>query len=101
MDSYQIILGPVLTEKAFKDRENNCYHFWVHPKATKNQIRVAVTQLFGVKPVAIRTILLKGKRKRIWRQNKIIQKPTRKKAIIQFDRSVKLGQLDQLVRSDR
>jgi len=90
MDSYQIILGPVLTEKAFKDQENNCYHFWVHPKATKNQIRVAITQLFGVKPVAIRTILLKGKRKRIWRQNRLIQKPTRKKAIIQLEEGKKI-----------
>ena len=90
MDNYQIILGPVLTEKAFKDQESNYYHFWVHPKATKNQIRVAVIQLFGVKPRAIRTILLKGKRKRIWRQNRLIQKSIRKKAIIQLEEGKKI-----------
>ena len=90
MDNYQIILGPVLTEKALKDQENNCYHFWVHPKATKNQIKAALIQLFGVKPIAIRTILLKGKRKRIWRQNRLIQKPLRKKAIIQLEEGKKM-----------
>lgn len=90
MDNYQVILGPVLTEKALKDQEKNCYHLWVHPKATKNQVKVAVMQLFGVKPVAIRTILLKGKRKRVWRQNRLIQKSTRKKAVIQLEEGKKI-----------
>ena len=84
MDSHQIILAPVLTEKAIADQKRGRFHLWVYPKASKTQIKRAVKQLFGVEAVEIRTILQKGKRKRLWRQNKLIQKPDRKKALIQL-----------------
>ncbi len=93
MDSYQVILGPVLTEKAVKDQERYCYHFWVHPKANKNQIREALTTLLGQRPIKLRTILLKGKRKMLWRQRRIVQKPSRKKALAYFDRAIDLDRL--------
>jgi len=93
MNNYQVILGPVLTEKAVKSQEQYCYQFWVHPKANKNQIREALKELLGQKPVKVRTIVLKGKRKMILSQRRIIQKPKRKKALAFFDHPVDLDRL--------
>jgi len=90
MDSHQIILKPVLTEKGLAKQESGSYSFWVQPKATKNQIKEAVRVLFGVRPVAVRTILVKGKRRKNRRRNFITQRPLRKKAIIQLKKDEKI-----------
>jgi len=83
-------LKPVLTEKGLAKQESGSYVFWVQPRATKDQIREAVKGLFGVKPVAVRTILVKGKRKKNRRQNFITQRPLRKKAIVQLKKDEKI-----------
>jgi large subunit ribosomal protein L23 len=84
MDSYNVIRKPLHTEKGVDDmRESNTYHFEVLPAATKSQIRHAIEELFpGRKVVDVRTILLKGKRRRV--RNIIGTTGTRKKAIVRL-----------------
>jgi large subunit ribosomal protein L23 len=60
---YQTILAPVVTEKATLNNERGQVTFKVAVDATKPQIRAAVEGLFGVKVLAVNTILVKGKRK--------------------------------------
>jgi large subunit ribosomal protein L23 len=60
---YQTILSPVVTEKATLNNERGQVTFKVAVDATKPQIRAAVEGLFGVKVLAVNTILVKGKRK--------------------------------------
>ncbi|MDZ4224834.1 MAG: 50S ribosomal protein L23 [bacterium] len=63
-----VILRPLITEKAAKQREKtNEYFFVVHAKATKPMIRDAVQALFNVKVVDVRTAILPGKRKKVGR----------------------------------
>jgi len=64
MKSHQIIIAPVMTEKAIAGQERNLYQFWVKKSADKNQIRHAFEEIFKIKPIAVRTILLKGKSKK-------------------------------------
>lgn len=59
----QIIKQPVLTEKAMKLQESNCYMFWIDPKANKAQTKAAVERLFEVKPASVRTARVGGKKK--------------------------------------
>ncbi|MGF1455709.1 MAG: 50S ribosomal protein L23 [Alphaproteobacteria bacterium] len=61
---FDVILGPVITEKATLASENNQVIFRVALDATKPAIRDAVEALFKVKVKAVNTILVKGKRKR-------------------------------------
>lgn len=84
MDSHHIIRKPLHTEKGVDDmRDNNTYHFEVLPAATKSQIRHAIEELFpGRKVVDVRTVLVKGKRRRM-RMN-ISTTSTRKKAIVRL-----------------
>lgn len=61
---YQTILSPVVTEKATALSERNQVVFKVALDATKPQIKAAVETLFGVKVLAVNTIVMKGKTKR-------------------------------------
>ena len=62
---YDVIVAPVITEKATIASENNQVVFKVRRNATKPQIKAAVEGLFGVNVVAVNTIVRKGKTKRV------------------------------------
>jgi large subunit ribosomal protein L23 len=60
-----VLIEPILSEKATILREEGKYVFKVQPSATKPQIKEAVTKLFGVKVVGCTTINVFGKMKRL------------------------------------
>ncbi len=61
---FRIILRPVITEKATALGERGQVVFQVAPEATKPEIKAAIEGLFGVKVVAVNTLVSKGKVKR-------------------------------------
>lgn len=61
---YDVILSPVITEKATLGAENNQVTFRVPLTATKPEIKAAVENLFDVKVKAVNTLRQKGKIKR-------------------------------------
>lgn len=61
---YDVILGPVVTEKSTMVSEYNQIIFRVPLTATKPQIKAAVEGLFDVTVEAVNTIRVKGKTKR-------------------------------------
>ena len=81
--SYQIILKPIVTEKATKLSEFNKVVFEVAIKSNKNEIKGAVEKLFSVKVKAVNIVNIKGKLKRfkgiLGRRNSI------KKAIVTLE----------------
>ena len=60
---YDIIVAPVVTEKATLASEHNKVMFKVSGKATKPQIKEAVEKLFDVKVKRVNTLIRKGKTK--------------------------------------
>ena len=60
---YDVILSPVITEKATIASELNKVVFNVRKDASKDQIQAAVERLFDVKVVGINTMIRKGKTK--------------------------------------
>jgi large subunit ribosomal protein L23 len=60
---YDIILSPVITEKATRMSEHNQIVFRVANDATKPEIKAAVEGVFGVKVTAVNTVTVKGKKK--------------------------------------
>jgi large subunit ribosomal protein L23 len=58
---YDIIISPVITEKATIASERNQVTFKVAPGATKPQIKEAVEKLFDVKVKSVNTLTRKGK----------------------------------------
>ena len=61
---YDMILGPVVTEKSTQGSEHNQVTFKVRTDATKPQIKKAVEGLFEVKVRKVNTSMVKGKAKR-------------------------------------
>lgn len=61
---YDLILGPVITEKSTRGSEHNQVTFRVRKEATKPNIKTAIEGLFGVKVKAVNTLNQKGKVKR-------------------------------------
>ena len=59
-----IILAPVVSEKAYGLLEENQYTFLVHPDANKTQIKIAIEEIFGVQVTSVNTANRQGKRKR-------------------------------------
>jgi large subunit ribosomal protein L23 len=60
-----LILKPIITEKATRQLEQNKYVFDVVPKASKPQIKAAIESLFDVKVVKVNTIHLPRRKKRV------------------------------------
>ena len=62
---YDIILGPVVTEKSTRGSEDGQVTFKVSLDASKPEIKKAVESLFEVKVKQVNTIRMKGKAKRL------------------------------------
>jgi large subunit ribosomal protein L23 len=60
---YDVILSPVITEKATLASDKNQVMFRVARDATKPQIKEAVEKLFDVKVKSVNTLVRKGKTK--------------------------------------
>lgn len=60
---YDVIVAPVITEKATLASEENKVVFKVRKDATKPQIKEAVERLFDVKVDSVNTLVRKGKKK--------------------------------------
>lgn len=60
---YDVIVSPVITEKATMASEMNQVVFNVRKDATKPQIKTAVERLFDVKVERVNTLVRKGKKK--------------------------------------
>ncbi len=60
---HDVILSPVITEKATKLTDHNQIVFRVPLEATKPAIAKAVEELFKVKVKAVNTVRIKGKNK--------------------------------------
>lgn len=80
---YDVILSPVITEKATKLTETNQIVFRVALDATKPAIAKAVADLFKVKVKAVNTIRVKGKKKLF--RGKPYTKSDFKKAIVTLE----------------
>ena len=80
MFAEDIILKPVLTEKAYDGIASKKYTFYVKKDANKVEIKLAVEKLFGVQVDKVNTMNCKGKLKRMGRNQGYT--PDRKKAIV-------------------
>ena len=63
-DPRDVIIAPVVSEKAYGLLEQGVYTFLVSPDANKTQIKIAVQEIFGVTVESVNTANRKGKRKR-------------------------------------
>jgi len=85
---YDIILAPVITEKATTASEHGKVIFKVALTATKPQIKEAVEKLFDVKVKSVNTLRRRGK----WKAFKGLlgQQSTTKRAVVTLEEGQKI-----------
>jgi len=81
-DPRDVILEPVVSEKAYGLIEDNVYTFKVASSASKPEIRDAVQAIFDVKVTNVNTLVRKGKRRRDRRTGIYSKRPNIKRAIV-------------------
>ncbi len=80
---YEVVRGPIITEKATLGSEHNQVTFRVAIDANKNEIKTAIEGLFDVKVRAVNTSRMKGKVKR-WR-GRLGKRVATKKAMVTLE----------------
>ena len=65
---YQVILRPLITEKATILAGDHKYAFEVDRRANKNQIRQAIETAFSVRVEKVNTMNVRGKSRRVGRR---------------------------------
>jgi large subunit ribosomal protein L23 len=89
MQYEDILIEPVLSEKANMLREQGKYVFKVAMSANKIQIKEAVRRLFNVNPVSCTVMVVGGKPKRLRYRSGYTA--TWKKAIVRLAKDEKIG----------
>jgi large subunit ribosomal protein L23 len=64
VNSRQVLIKPVVSEKSYALLAANKYTFRIHPDANKTQVRQAVEDIFGVRVEDVRTANVRPKPKR-------------------------------------
>ncbi len=82
MKAQDIIIKPILTEKGYDGIASKKYTFKVAKGANKTQIKMAVEELFEVKVASVNTCNVRGKLKRMGRNEGLTS--SYKKAIVQL-----------------
>ena len=80
-----ILIQPVISEKSMEASETeHKYHFKVHPKANKVEIRRAVEAIFNVRVESVNTLNVRGKTRRRSPRHRIGKTADWKKAVVQL-----------------
>jgi len=87
MNAQDIILKPLLTEKSYAGINDKKYVFVVAKKANKTDIKLAVEKLFDVKVESVNTANVRGKMKRMGKNEGMTA--SYKKAIVQLKKDSK------------
>ena len=64
MTAYDIVIRPIITERAMAGAADKKYVFEVAKSAGKVEIKKAVEEIFGVKVIRVTTTTVRGKAKR-------------------------------------
>lgn len=81
MNTYQVLIRPILTEKTDYQRDARQYVFEVNRKANKLQVKEAVEKIFGVQVTAVNTMVMKPRYRRLGRRV-VVTRPGWKRAVV-------------------
>jgi large subunit ribosomal protein L23 len=91
---YDVLQRPALSEKAVGMIEQGRYVFYVHPDASRTQVKDAVERVFKVDVVKVNIANVRGKEKRVGRYAG--RTADRKKALVTLADGQRITQLEGL-----
>jgi len=90
MDIKEVIISPVLTEKATDLTKSQVYMFKVNLKANKAQVKETIEKIYKVKVDKVRIMVRKGKERKVGRRMKTKRISDKKIAFVKL----KEGKID-------
>lgn len=81
MNPYKIVIRPIDTEKSQLAADLGQYTFMVHPWANKTEVALAVSYIFDVDVVKVRTMNMPPRFGQ-WGRKRVRRRPASKKAIV-------------------
>lgn len=90
MESTQVLIRPIITEKSMKDASSSWYTFAVAKKANKTEIKKAVEEQFKVNVLSVKTLIMKGKNRRVGRRRQEVSQSPWKKALVKLKAEQKI-----------
>ena len=101
MNTHNIIIKPIISEKSMREAGAGKFAFAVHRFADKTAISSAIASLFNVNVTGIVTSVIKGKRKRTGKQRREVHDNVWKRAIVTLKTGEKIGLFEQGAESDK
>lgn len=80
----KIIQGPVVTEKSVASQEEGIYTFWVHPDATKVDVKLAFHVLYNRDVKSVKISSLPKKTRLVGRGKTMTKRQEKRKAFVRF-----------------
>lgn len=80
----KIIKRPIVTEKSVELSKQNRYPFEVGMNATKGSVAKLIKSLFDVDVIEVKTMVVRGKKKRLGKTRIFVKAPKWKKAIVKL-----------------
>ena len=87
------LIKPIITEKSVA--RSSEYAFKVNKKASKGAVANEVEKTYGVDVVSVRTMIVRGKKRRLGRTNKFKTTENWKKAIVSLKDGQKIELFEQ------
>ncbi len=91
MKNKEVLIKPSITEKSMRLLEEGYYMFNVGLKSNKKEIASQVHELFGVDVVEVRSLIRRGKTKKLVRQRKTVTTAPKKFALIKLSEGQKIA----------
>jgi large subunit ribosomal protein L23 len=90
MQSFKVILKPIISEKALKEADNGEYTFEVDRRASKEEIIKAIKKVFEVDVKTVKTRITKNRSKRMLRSRQRTFLGPIKKATVKLAKDQKI-----------
>lgn len=95
MQPGSLIIKPLITEKSLNQTKNNWYSFKVDFDSAKEQIKKEIETSFKVNVLEIKTVVIKGKVKKIGRGRKEKSTQNWKKAFVKIKPDQKISLFEE------
>lgn len=86
MQINQILIKPLMTEKAIQLAQSSVYMFEVAKGTNKHAVSNAIEQLYNVKVQEVRVIIRKGKTRKVGKRMVVKKLPDEKVAIVSLSK---------------
>lgn len=97
--AFEIIKKPIISEQSLREAESGKYSFIVDKNSSKDEIKKAVEEMFGVNVTRVMTNIIKGSRSRVTRKRRVVTDKSYKKARVSLKKGEKMAIFDEHLES--